>query len=296
MLLREFPNLRWLKQRIQQAEPWPHCVLNIHTTRAWRPGVKGPVSLFVNLRGFSHCTVEHRRTCLDQQRYFLTRAGDLYDLEIDNAQGTETLNIHFAEGFPEAVYQAWTDRAVDRPLLLFNQSFARTPAFDQLLQYFYTDLHQGYLRHSEEEWLTRIMLHLLDCHESAFQRYCQLARKSSTSETLFRQLSWSIDYMHTYYHRSLSLDDLAAVACMSKYHYLRYFKRYTHKTPYQYLRHLRIEKACEHLRKSHLPLEHLAHLTGFESLSVFSRSFRQLKGQSPSHYRSSLKGNQKLCP
>lgn len=246
--------------------------------------MRGPVSLFVNQSGFSHYTVEHRRTYLGTDRYFLTRAGDRYDLEIDNPLGTQVLNIHFAEGFPEDVYAAWAG-PVQTPLFLFNQSFARTPTFDHLLCRLSLQLQGSLSPLAEEEALTSLMVYLLQVHHGIFRDLERLAlRKPETGKRLYQQLSWSVDYMRTYFAETLTLEDLAQAACLSKYHYLRYFKKYFGLTPYQYLTQWRLHQVKVWL-KTALPLYQIAVLTGFESAATLSRAFRQQMGCAPHIYR-----------
>jgi AraC family transcriptional regulator len=285
MLLHRFPELNWLKGQIASGQSWTRSViLNVNTSQSWRPGVCGPVSLFVNQQGFSHYTVDHRRTYLGTERYFLTRAGDRYDLEIDNPLGTTVLNIHFAEGFPEAVHAAWTGSSAT-PLFLFNQSFERTPVFDHLIQELTLRLAEGISALAEEECLTALMLHLLQVHHGLSRDVEQLSvRKQETGQRLYQQLGWSVDYMHTYFAQALRLEDLAQAACLSKYHYLRYFNACFQQTPYQYLTQLRLHQV-KALLKTRRSLYDIATITGFESAATLSRSFRQNLGCSPRTYR-----------
>lgn len=56
-----------------------------------------------------------------------------------------------------------------------------------------------------------------------------------------------------------------------------------------YMRKLRIEKACELIEKTRHSLTEIGYLTGFSDQSHFNRIFKKFTGQSPSVYRKSVK-------
>lgn len=83
----------------------------------------------------------------------------------------------------------------------------------------------------------------------------------------------------------LSLGALAREAEMSRYHFLRIFRRLVGLTPHQYVLHVRMHKAAVWLRTTHVPLTTVALDAGFNDLSTFIRRFRQVLGMSPGEYR-----------
>ncbi|MFT3803932.1 MAG: AraC family transcriptional regulator [Burkholderiaceae bacterium] len=83
----------------------------------------------------------------------------------------------------------------------------------------------------------------------------------------------------------LSLASLARQAAMSRYHFLRTFRRIVGMTPHQYLLHVRMRKAALRIRATREPLTTIALNAGFNDLSTFSRRFRGVMGASPSEYR-----------
>lgn len=107
----------------------------------------------------------------------------------------------------------------------------------------------------------------------------------------FRRVHRAIDFLENNPDREVSLDELAAVACFSKYHFHRIFKEVTGETVGQYALRLRLQRAATELiyskRKS---ITDIAYECGFSESSVFSRSFRQTFRQSPSQWRRSNHG------
>ncbi len=92
-------------------------------------------------------------------------------------------------------------------------------------------------------------------------------------------------YIDEHLDQPLSIDDLAARAHLSPYHFIRRFRRVYHRTPHQYLIHRRLERAKTLLANSELPVTEICFAIGFESLGSFSTLFRNVVGWSPSIYR-----------
>ena len=87
--------------------------------------------------------------------------------------------------------------------------------------------------------------------------------------------------------RPIRLQDLAATARMSKYHFLRVFRRLTGVTPYQYLLSARMRRAALELASSRRPVLAIALDSGFGDLSTFNHRFRAAFGATPTQYRAS---------
>ncbi|MEV5836477.1 AraC family transcriptional regulator [Nocardia sp. NPDC052112] len=87
------------------------------------------------------------------------------------------------------------------------------------------------------------------------------------------------------YAEPLNLDELAAAAGVSKYHFLRAFAAVYGVTPAAYLAQRRIERAQDYLRATNLTVTEVCMLVGYSSLGSFSSKFRQLVGVTPSEYQ-----------
>jgi AraC-like DNA-binding protein len=93
------------------------------------------------------------------------------------------------------------------------------------------------------------------------------------------------DHADRSYADSLSLEELAAVACLSKYHFLRLFKATYGTTPMEYVSRRRIERAQDLLRATNLTVTEVCFAVGFASLGSFSSRFRSVVGETPSDFQ-----------
>ncbi|NTX60490.1 helix-turn-helix transcriptional regulator [Myxococcus sp. CA051A] len=85
--------------------------------------------------------------------------------------------------------------------------------------------------------------------------------------------------------RELRLEELARVAGLSPYHFLRVFKRETGVTPHRFLLQTRVRRALELLRDTERPVTDIAFDVGFGDLSNFINTFRREVGNSPVRFR-----------
>jgi AraC family transcriptional regulator len=102
-----------------------------------------------------------------------------------------------------------------------------------------------------------------------------------------RRLRRAIEFMHDNYGRELALEEIAAAAYLSEYHFARLFKQITGATPHVYLANLRIEKARRLLIETTLPIIEIAAMVGYQSQSHFSKIFKSVTGITPRAYRDS---------
>jgi AraC-like DNA-binding protein len=83
----------------------------------------------------------------------------------------------------------------------------------------------------------------------------------------------------------LTLTELADSAGLSRFHFLRVFRRVTGTTPHQYLIGARVRLAVRMLLDTNTPVTDIAYDVGFQDLSNFVRTFHRVIGSSPGAYR-----------
>jgi AraC-like DNA-binding protein len=93
------------------------------------------------------------------------------------------------------------------------------------------------------------------------------------------------DHLDRHFAEPFDLDHLAALAGLSRFHFLRSFAMTYNTTPAAYLAGRRIERAQALLRSANLTVTEVCHLVGYSSLGSFSARFREIVGESPSEFQ-----------
>lgn len=100
-----------------------------------------------------------------------------------------------------------------------------------------------------------------------------------------RRLLRARDAMDRTYAQPLDVRSLARVAHVSEAHFIRTFRATFGETPHRYLQRRRVERAMFLLRATDRSVTDICLDTGFTSLGTFSRTFRDIVGESPTVYR-----------
>jgi AraC-like DNA-binding protein len=108
---------------------------------------------------------------------------------------------------------------------------------------------------------------------------------SRTTEDRNRRMLRARDTMDRAFALPIDVAALARVAHVSSAHFSRQFRATFGETPHRYLQRRRVERAMELLRETQQPVTEICFAVGFTSLGTFSRLFRDVVGEPPSHYR-----------
>ena len=111
------------------------------------------------------------------------------------------------------------------------------------------------------------------------------AKPPAPSRSDERRITAALHQIERNAHEPLLLADLASVAAMSRYHFLRTFRAVVGMTPHQYILHTRLHRAAVRLRQTKDSISAIAFAEGFNDLSTFNRRFARIMGLSPSGYR-----------
>lgn len=87
-----------------------------------------------------------------------------------------------------------------------------------------------------------------------------------------------------------SVRELAALAGVHPVHFARVFRRHHGCTPAEYLRRLRLDAACRHLKSTREPIAEIALRAGFSDQSHLNRAFREAFGITPARFRAGTRG------
>ena len=300
MFLQQFPDLKWLKNSINNRfearkdwqgnslkhEGWPSVILNVKTQNIYRDKIVGPVSLFGNLSGSSAVTVEGRRLEIPEGYFFVSNDKQEYTLEVEK-KGAETFNVHFGNHFVSQVLQSVVQPGFESDNKNHQKNFRnRLVRINNPTRVTIKSILKDHSSMNEEEKLFDLLNFLL-IHEKELTKQVQQVpvMKKSTRDEILKRLLFAVDLIYSASNQKLSLVQLSQEACLSKFHFLRLFKAAFQKTPYQFINEVRVEKAKDLLSSSELSVWEIARNTGFDSSSTFSRTFYNTTGVYPTQFQ-----------
>ena len=116
----------------------------------------------------------------------------------------------------------------------------------------------------------------------ASERTCERGETSATAVARVTDVVRAIERSSV---DTLTLSDLARLAALTPYHFLRTFEQVTGVTPHQYVRRSRLREAATRLVSENAKVIEVAYESGFRDVSNFNRAFRAEFDASPRGYR-----------
>jgi len=113
-------------------------------------------------------------------------------------------------------------------------------------------------------------------------------RKLAAGAASTSGLSRVLDHIEANLEGVLTVDSMASVACLSKYHFSRAFKKAMGQTPHRYVSSRRLERAKALLVRGDRSLVDIALALSFSSQASFTRAFTKATGLAPGQYRQKL--------
>ena len=104
------------------------------------------------------------------------------------------------------------------------------------------------------------------------------------------QVKKAIAFMEAHYTEEITLDGLAAEAHLSRSGFCHAFHRFTGRTPFAYLQHLRVRRSLPLLLSGEWSVAEVAAKTGFSGASYYAEVFRRFMGTSPLQYKKRGRG------
>jgi AraC-like DNA-binding protein len=103
-------------------------------------------------------------------------------------------------------------------------------------------------------------------------------------DDLTKQIIAAKLYIDKHFPDKIGLNQIAAKAHISKFHFIRLFKKYYGRTPIQYVQEVRIENAKKLLKKGR-SVNDVCSAIGFTSKTSFITLFKKLTGTTPFNYQ-----------
>lgn len=119
-----------------------------------------------------------------------------------------------------------------------------------------------------------------------FRRHAHVPRKAMDGASA--RFGPVVDYLHAHLSQRLTLDELAAVAGLSPFHFLRQFQAQHHATPQQMLMAFRLAEAKRQLARGGRPADVAANV-GLADQAHLTRAFARRYGVTPARYQKELR-------
>lgn len=113
----------------------------------------------------------------------------------------------------------------------------------------------------------------------------RLQAVATSSASIDETIKKAVRYLQENFASPVSLNDLCDDLHISKYHFVRSFKKIMGIPPYSFLINYRITQAKRMLVTTGLSVEEIADKTGFKDCAGFISSFKSHVGETPLHYR-----------
>ncbi len=114
------------------------------------------------------------------------------------------------------------------------------------------------------------------------------------SSPLSSHLDLAIEYIKCYYHRNISVSEIAQYLGIRREYFCMLFKKQFEISPVQFLKNYRLKVSSTLLITSHESIVEIAYRVGYSDYNYYSNSFRKLYGISPSQYRKLYLQHQQL--
>jgi AraC family transcriptional regulator len=215
------------------------------------------------------------RALLNPGAILLGNSGACFECRHDHSTGDRCVSIQFSpEYFAEISATAAGSSRYRFPAAMLPVAKHVTPAIVRL-----ETMADGELPLRIEEAVASLVATVLATVSG------HVASRGRTSARDERRVAEVVRYLEEHATEPLDLDRLAKVAYLSKYHFLRTFRRTVGVSPYQFLLGVRMRRAALRLLRSSDSIASISFESGFGDLSTFNGHFRDLFGTSPRDYR-----------
>lgn len=148
-----------------------------------------------------------------------------------------------------------------------------------------SSFNNGLLGEFSEEDFYVLVKHLVHQQQHIYHLVQRVAaKKSLVRKENFRRVQQARNYIHDNLGETLGIEELAKIANMSPFHFMRSFKRIYKMPAYQYIIEQRLQWALQLLLQRKLTMTEIARSTGFEDIFTFSKAFKKRFGVAPSFF------------
>ena len=185
--------------------------------------------------------------------------------------GVQGLNFRFDSARGDAGYDVLNFEQNRDELLFYLQSILREV---DTQEFRYEDMCQRILE-----------ILLIQVQRFANVKICTSLPAAEKQHSTNRNCALIRQYIDEHFSEPITLDTLAQMVHINKYHLVRTFQKEYGITPINYLIERRLEEGRFMLKNTNYSASQIVSLLGFSSSSYFSQCFRRKEHMSPSQYR-----------
>ncbi len=247
-------------------------------------------------RGAERYTLNGRNYVIENGRYLLTNAYTSGEVVIDSSQFVKGVCIELSPGIIAEVLATFNDPGAPYPQSDFFEFLTTANFFEHDYDAAKTNLGT-YIRrslgnNSGAHWNDNLFIEQffyglaenIVIDQAEIHRYLQSfdSIKMSTRRDLLGRLLKGKEMMDDNFADKMSVADIARVAHMSEYYFLRLFAKTFNCSPHRYLVEKRLQKASDLLLRDCDSVAEIAYKCGFTDIHAFSKSYKKRFGKSPS--------------
>jgi AraC family transcriptional regulator len=260
----------------------------------------GPLSLKTMISGAAFWHTEAGAQPVKPSSFLVLNKGTKYTLEMNSRDPSHTFVLFFRNGFVEDVQKCVSSSSGS----LLDEPFSKGRGIP-FVEAIHSAGESGVgvaLRRVRHVWLSGgsagtleeefhgVAVELIKLQKDALQLAdAAPSLRQSTRNELFRRIQRARVLIEDCYLEDLSLEELAAEACLSPYHFHRSFREVYGVTPHQHMQRLRLQEAARFLKETDLPIAAVCAKSGFSSVPSFSTLFRSRFRMSPNRFRGSAR-------
>jgi AraC-like DNA-binding protein len=264
------------------------------TPMEYNPRPYVALSVKLMLSGEERYCVQGREKCVAEHSFLVLNGGQVYGSRIAERFPAYSLSVFFdpvlvAETGAAVRRSAADDLAAEprREVRDFPQLPARLP---DTLRSHATRLRALCESHvperlAIEQLVLRLLIDLYRWLDGASRVAPGIDVRGPDADELHRRLSLVYDLIESCYADDLTLHRLAATAGLSRFHFLREYRKAFGRTPHEHVIQRRVDAAISLLRSTSLRTADIAAEVGFNSRQALSAQFSRRAGTSPIAYR-----------
>lgn len=155
------------------------------------------------------------------------------------------------------------------------------PVLDNIIKNIIREMRKRdiYYNESVKGFIYALIIELLRLHADE--------EKEKMMKPKAAQISGALNYVGEHYNIEIKIGELANACNMSESHFRRVFEESMNMKPVDYINLIRIQKACDLIKKTHVSMGDIAYKVGFMSVSTFNRNFKKFLGISPYQWKES---------